>query len=300
MKSDEYWLGKLSNLRLDRASGDPAPHKPLLLLLILDLAQEGLLPPETLALTPELASRFVSYSAVVANRRAQRVDIRYPFYHLGSDGVWTPLDENFEKSKERMQTRYAELPSDFIHFANDPACRDKARHLLIAKYFRPSERIALYELIGLPIPSNIEIEQNAKYKSTEDAQQIGREAKFRIRILAAYNYTCALTGYRLTTISGVSIVDAAHIHQFSDSRNNDLNNGIALCKNAHWLFDKGLWTISHDYQVMVALSRFSESGKSDLLLGNYQGTRLQLPNNRSLWPSQVHIAWHRKRKFEVC
>jgi putative restriction endonuclease len=39
--------------------------------------------------------------------------------------------------------------------------------------------------------------------------------------VAAYNYTCALTRYRLTTIAGGSIVDAAHIHQFSDSRNND-------------------------------------------------------------------------------
>ena len=37
----------------------------------------------------------------------------------------------------------------------------------------------------------------------------GREAKFRIRILALYDYTCALTGYRLTTVNGVSIVDAA-------------------------------------------------------------------------------------------
>src|SRR6266540_2520352 len=32
--------------------------------------------------------------------------------------------------------------------------------------------------------------------------------------------------------------------KFADSRNNDPCNGIALCKNAHWLFDQGLWTIS--------------------------------------------------------
>ena len=125
-------------------------HKPLLLLVIFELAQEGLLPPKTLPLTPDLASRFMSYSTVVANRRPQRPDVRYPFHHLGSDGVWTPLDENFEKSDDRKRTRYVELPSDFVLFASDPACRDKARHLLIAKYFRPSERIALYELIGLP------------------------------------------------------------------------------------------------------------------------------------------------------
>ena len=298
MKSADYWLGKLSKLRVDRASGDPAPHKPLLLLVIFDLAQEGLLPPKTLPLTPNLASRFMSYSTVVANRRPQRLDVRYPFHHLGSDGVWTPLDENCDKSDDRKRTRYAELPFDFVLFATDPACRDKARNLLIAKYFRPSERIALYELIGLPVPNAIEIEQNAAYKSAEDAMQVGREAKFRIHILAAYDYTCALTGYRLATISGTGIVDAAHIHQFADSRNNELGNGIALCKNAHWLFDTGLWAISEDFRVVVASSRFDESGKPDLLLGSYQGTRLCLPDDRTLWPSPVHLAWHRRQKFD--
>jgi hypothetical protein len=56
-----------------------------------------LLPPKTLPLTPDLASRFMSYSALVVNRRPQRPDVHFPFHHLGSDGVWTPLDENFEK-----------------------------------------------------------------------------------------------------------------------------------------------------------------------------------------------------------
>jgi hypothetical protein len=30
MMNTEYWLAKLANLRVDRARGDPAPHKPLL------------------------------------------------------------------------------------------------------------------------------------------------------------------------------------------------------------------------------------------------------------------------------
>jgi len=58
-------------------------------------------------------------------------------------------------------------------------------------------------------------------------------------VVSAYNFTCALTAYRLTTITAGSIVDAAHIHEFRDSRNNDPRNGIALSKNAHWTFDQG-------------------------------------------------------------
>jgi putative restriction endonuclease len=47
-------------------------------------------------------------------------------------------------------------------------------------------------------------------------------------------------------------VDAAHIHQFADSRNNDPRNGLALSKNAHWLFDNGLRALTDDFKVIVA------------------------------------------------
>ena len=49
---------------------------------------------ELLPLTPELAFRFCTYWGIVAHRRRQAPDVRYPFYHLKSDGCWAPLDEN--------------------------------------------------------------------------------------------------------------------------------------------------------------------------------------------------------------
>src|SRR5204863_6868799 len=94
--------------------------------------------------------------------------------------------------------------------------------------------------------------------AVSEASERGRDVRFRLNVVAAYNYTCALTGYRLMTLSAGTIVDAAHIHQFARSRNNDLQNGLALCKNAHWLFDNGLWTIAEDYTILVAADHFSE------------------------------------------
>src|SRR5262249_26267661 len=135
------------------------------------------------------------------------------------------------------------------------------RRILIAKYFELEERAALYVLVGLPVPPEDEIARDATYPSPAEAEKKGREARFRMNVVAAYSYTCALTGYRLTTISAGSIVDAAHIHQFASARNNDPRNGLALCKNAHWLFDTGLWTLTDDYRVIVALSRLTEQSR---------------------------------------
>ena len=299
MATPEQWLGKLAALNPDKGRGDPAPHKPLLLLVLMDMAERGELRHKELPLTPELAFRFCALWKIVAHRRKQRPDVRYPFHHLKTNGFWSALDEGGKPSTHRTLTRLAVMPSDFLAAMNDPAWRDQARHRLIAKYFKdPAERIALYELAGIPVPPDEVIEREAASKSPEEAQKQGREVRFRLRVVAAYDYTCALTGYRLTTVSGICIVDAAHIHQFSDSRNNDPRNGLALCKNAHWLFDKGLWTLSQDYRVIVAVDRFAEDSPDQKALRQYHGEKIRLPSDPDLWPSHIHLAWHQRHRFQ--
>jgi putative restriction endonuclease len=87
MNRSDYWLAKFSNLRVDRARGDPAPHKPLLLLVMCDLAESGGL-RRVLPLSPELAFRFYSYWNIVAGRRPQHPDVRLPFHRVvGPNGV---------------------------------------------------------------------------------------------------------------------------------------------------------------------------------------------------------------------
>jgi putative restriction endonuclease len=182
-----------------------------------------------------------------------------------------------------------------VAFANDPACRDKARRILIAKYFPAAERAGLYALTGLPVPSDDQMAQDASFQAPVDMQKQGREARFRLRVMAACNCTCALSLYRLTTITGKSIVDAANIHRFADSRNYDL----ALCKNTNWLFDNGLWTLTDDYKVIVAEGEFAEAGAEQQLLREYHGKTILLPDSRSLRPNPMHIAWHRRKKFRA-
>jgi putative restriction endonuclease len=298
MATAEKWLGKLANLKVDKARGDPAPHKPLVLLVVLELAEEASSFGDVLPLTPELAFRFCTYWSIVAHRRTQAPDVRYPFYHLKSDGFWSPLAEDGQPALDRRLVRYAALPLDFVAFAKDPSSRDRGRRILIAKYFQPEERVALYTLVGLPIPSEDQIARDAAYMAPDQASRQGREARFRLNIVAAYNYTCALTRYRLTTIAGSSIVDAAHVHQFADSRNNDPRNGLALCKNAHWLFDNGLWTLTDDYKVIVAEGQFAEHGPDQKLLRQYHGQKIHLPSNPAHWPNPLHIAWHRRKRFK--
>lgn len=288
----EKWLKVISNLRVDR-KGTIAPHKPLLLLVLADLAEQGNLTDKVLPLTGDLVFRFLVYWKVVAERRPQRPDIHLPFYHMRSDGCWTPLDEDGRPTLERRRAVTAILDDTFLACLNDPEFQRQMRRLLIAKYFAgPGERTALYQLVGLTVPPATIVREDARLY--EAARERGREGRFRLTVVPAYDYTCALTHYRLVTVDSGSIVDAAHIHQFADSRNNHPRNGIALCKNAHWMFDEGLWSLDDDYRVLTDAKRFDESGLDALLLTTKANTRIFLPADRHYWPDKAHLAWHRK------
>jgi len=288
----EKWLKVVSNLRVDR-KGTLAPHKPLLLLVIAELAEQGKLTGRILPLTGDLVFRFLTYWTVVAERRPQRPDIHLPFFHMRSDGCWTPLDADGRPTLERRRAVAVCLDETFLGCLNDADFRHQMRRVLIAKYFAEfTERTALYQLVGLAVPPDAVVREDARLY--EAARERGREARFRLTVVPAYNYTCALTRYRLVTIDSGSVVEAAHIHQFADSRNNHPRNGIALCKNAHWMFDEGLWSLDDDYRVLTDRKRFDESGAEQLLLSPKANTRILLPADRHYWPDRAHLAWHRK------
>jgi putative restriction endonuclease len=300
MDSAETWYGKISNLRVDRARGEPAPHKPLLLMAVFDMMETGQLTGQSLELTPDLAFRFSVYGSVVAHRRSQAIFVGFPFYHLGNDGFWKVLDEQRQPTSDRKRAHYAVIDPSFLEVSKAPQFRKRAKYLLIAKYFRPEDRAALYSLCRLALPKEDEIAEQVDYRPLADARQKGREARFRVNVMYNYRFTCAMTRYRLTTISCGSIVDAAHIHEYSSSRNNDPRNGLALCKNAHWLFDNGLWTLDEDYRVVVAKGHFDEGCQDPGIksLHDFHGSRIHLPAEQTNWPDLQYIEWHQKQRFK--
>lgn len=287
--ANEKWLSALRDVN---PSGE-APHKPLLLLTVLKAAERDGDLPEVLLLSPELVYQFKLFEHIVAHRRTQKLDIRMPFHHLKSSGVWRPLDKYGEPSTHRSVTTCVQLDPDFRAACLHADFRQQAATILIETYFPPAEQISLREMLGLP--ADVVIPESESDETPEQkARSEGRSTRFRLDVVPAYNYTCALTGYRIITVDRGTIVDAAHIAPFHSSKNNDVRNGLSLCKNAHWLFDVGLWSLDDDYRVIVAKAAFDEHSPDQTPLKEMAGRRIQLPREERHWPLTTNLAEHRK------
>ena len=97
------------------------------------------------------------------------------------------------------------------------------------------------------------------------------------------------------TSSGISVINAAHILPFSRFHNDDVRNGMALCKTHHWLFDKGLISIDERYRTMV--SGEIEMEEPEGMVSAYSRNEIRLPERTERYPSQVALEWHRGEVF---
>ena len=128
---------------------------------------------------------------------------------------------------------------------------------------------------------------------TEKEEPI-RSAGFRQTIMGLYDYTCAVCQLRIVTMDGESATDAAHIIPFRISKNDDVRNGISLCKLHHWSFDKGLISLSKTYQVLVS-PLMSDRRPTEWMLTELQDKSILLPEQDRLYPAQDALAWHREK-----
>ena len=289
----ESWLQRLAKLKVDKARGNPAPHKPLLILVLCDLVEIGALETSRLLLTGEIAFRFANYWTVVAARRKQGPDLRLPFFHLKGDGFLKPFDKFGNPASDKKANVEVEIHSEFFECLHDDEFRRHARLLIITNYFGQAEQFALSALVQVHLPDAECVRDEVSEYATSVAVLTGREARFRLTVVPAYNYTCALTRHRIITVDSGALVDAAHIHKFADSRNNSPSNGLSLSKNAHWMFDVGLWSLDDDYRVILNHDRFVESGPPGIRLDQHAGEQILLPSQEALYPSKSCLAWHR-------
>lgn len=310
------YLNIFKKLRIDRSHGI-APHKPILLISVLQTFQKSLNNTQRIYITPELVALFKSnWNYLVTSKHLCRFFL--PFYHLKSEKFWKLIPKpGFEKFFELTESirsfsslnaalDYAFIEEDFFNLIKIKKSNEILIQFLLDEYFPFSksnykklsnDQEHLFNDLEFKIleePANEyskEIKELINQKNEEEIYLRG--CLFKREIPKIYNNTCCISGMRIDATISISMIDACHIIPFSESYDDTITNGIALCPNLHRAFDRGLISISDDYNVLVK-KNFIES-MSNFNLKQFENKKILLPNKEEHFPLQTNLNHHRNR-----
>jgi putative restriction endonuclease len=316
MKTLEHYIEAFSRLR--RAPGAfptttnrLAPHKPLLLLAVMEMVARKSITSELISIAgelTELASLFSAYWRRVMPVQ-QASSIAFPFSRLGNepDAFWKidPIPGKTIRgaatiSSLRGMTMGAHIDRELFAFMKDKQARSQLTECLLLSHFSPDGQAALRDEMGIQHSAFTYSTVLLKAKQP-DTQKLYSEAVrdqgFRRAIVNCYDHRCAMCGTRIVTADGYTAVEAAHIKPWSQFKNDDITNGMALCRLCHWAFDGGVMAVDDDYEVMASCQLVSSPNAPGYLM-TLAGREIIRPSDPKLWPARENLAWHRKETFD--
>ena len=121
-----------------------------------------------------------------------------------------------------------------------------------------------------------------------------RDINFRRQVCQAYDNRCAVTGLKILDSKGRAEVQGAHIVPVAENGPDVVQNGLALCGTAHWLFDRHMISLTDEYRLLVSHNTIPAEFRE---LFDKQMDRIHLPRDPNLWPHRIYIERHRDAFF---
>lgn len=293
-----------------------APHKPILLLAVLDLVQRQVLTSPFIAVTGdliELNELFNLYWRRIIPL-GQTSSIGFPFSRLDREPFWSLIPQPGQTitssiinntssiSYLRNHALGASMDEELFRIMQTGEGREALREALLQSCFSTEAQALLREQSVINreafdysrmleershLPLVKEIVESEIYRPA------ARDQGFRRIVVTTYDHRCALCGIRIITPEQHTVVDAAHIIPWCRSQNDDIRNGMALCKLCHWAFDKGMLGISESYHVITSRQIGADPNVPGVL-HTLSGRSIIPPKDRDQWPAPVYLAEHRR------
>ena len=293
----DYYRDHLRRLTRYRGPGGRAPHKPCLLLAVLDLIERGAVRDGKIGYMQILEeSLFPAYFSLATGIEQGSPGWRQkyrpfdPFWHmkneqsnfwklhprLGREREFAEMPRSGGKTHKQvlLNVAYAELDSSFFALLRNRGDRNAIRQAILDEYFSDTDFVAK--------------RHKARVKQ--------RDPRFPEAVIQAYEGRCAATGEKITIPdaagSRIALVEAAHLIPYCLSFNNDPRNGMALQPTYHKAMDQFLIAPGTDGKWHVSRTLLEASGETrESQLCSLDGERVCLPGNKALRPKKDGLEW---------
>jgi putative restriction endonuclease len=313
-KNLAYYRSCFSQIKVGKnKQGGDALNQPILLLSVIDLITQGLLKENKITISDELINIFKKYWSVLTSESFEGVDFAIPFFHLKNrePKFWhVKFSEQYAGGRPqtinilRRDVNSAKIDDELFNLLHDPNVRKELIDILISAWFSSNKKqIEDVLIINQSLQDSTWDELDSSESSNTDGQpkmylkkSLLREAFFRKSVVHLYDYRCAFCRLKVTRSLSQSIVDGAHIKPLSEFYDNRVDNGLSLCKNHHWAFDRGWFAVDDRYQIIVA-SDLQEDSPHPRLMKEFHGELIFLPSLKEHYPRIDALQWHRKNVF---
>ena len=313
-------INQLTSLRRAPTKFGPAPHKPILLLAILESFEYGEITENLIKINEALLTRFYDlWKLLVTTKNTPNFSL--PFYHLSHEKVefWKLIkrpgmsipttNSNSIKSFSALKASIlaAELSAEFYYEIKDALFRERLKQILLSTYF--PEYSGNYQISTMSYSQ--EIENQILYDPAENyARKVIKQIEgetiaareellilrshiFRKAVLEVYGKQCAISGLKIDPIKQTLLLDACHIIPFSQTTDDTIHNGIALSPTLHRAFDNGLIAIDNHYRLLVHPKLKDHNPAAGIK--QYEHKPIFLPKEKMFYPSLQRLAEHRVR-----
>ena len=309
------YADRFRRLNVNVAHGRASPHKICMLLAVLDLARGGALTENRVEFAPPLLERYALYFNAV-RAAGDHLNPYFPFFHLagrlrgGGESFWhlqpKPGRESVLASMSSARTarqvteniEHVRLDAELFELLQDELVVDALSAVLAETWFDRglhdldavvgrTRQISHYERV-------LRTSSSLALIAAEAAPSYVRDPAFRRVVTEIYDFRCAATGLRLVLPDGAAMVEAAHIHPFSEAGDDDPRNGMALTPDMHWALDRHLIAPGTDFRWRVSPS-LDRRIPDYRVLTELEGKPLFLPREARMYPKREAIEWRLSR-----
>ena len=276
------YIKEISKIKTNKTGAIISLHKPLLLLLVLSCIKKG---SKNSFLFNDIEAILKTLISKYGLKNTSKINPQYPFVYLASSPfIWEcsinkkELKYPAAASRNEVKGKYGNLNDDFFKYLkNKSENLDNTIQFILTEYWTTSYHEDILNDLGLSIQHHVQIKND-------------RSQSFVLDILNSYERKCAVCSQSIRLGDNLIGIDACHIKPIQHYGEDNVNNGIALCKLHHWALDRGAISINSDLKILI--SPQINGSESDIYLLNFDGKKIFSPKKQEKCISYENLEYH--------
>jgi len=121
-----------------------------------------------------------------------------------------------------------------------------------------------------------------------------RDPNFKFKIRRLFDNQCAFCGIKVFLNQEILFLEAAHIQAKQNGGPCSEDNGLLLCPTHHYTFDRGVWSIDHNYKIVISKNADFKERKVSMFKEFEKQSIIEFLLDENQRPNEKFIQWHRQ------